>query len=199
MKVKKQLRQKRIKQFHRLYNHTTSNLDYYYSLIYKEIKNMTENNKTEIKQKVINFILDSLEETKFITERQLKKIFPNSIKIKNIKVQDNLYKQDGLTLADRVDRWFKQTQKKEELSFQMARILDTQTYHIIPIIVKEDFKREKGEKVYVEIISTDECHSGICLDYADGEAHLEDDIELPPYHPSCQCQAIYYETSEVEI
>ena len=197
MKVRKQLRQKRIKQFHLLYSKTISNLDYYYSLIYKEIKNMTETNKEEVKQKVINFILDSLEETKFITERQLKKIFPNSIKIKNIEIQDNLYTQDGLTLVDRVNRWFKQTQKKEELSSQMARILNTQTYHIVPIIVKEDLKRKDGEKIYIEIISNDNCHSGICLDYADGEAHLEDDIELPPYHPSCQCQAIYYETNEI--
>lgn len=30
---------------------------------------MTEANKTEAKQRVINFILDSLQETKFITER----------------------------------------------------------------------------------------------------------------------------------
>lgn len=199
MKVKKQLRQKRIKQFNHLYNIVTSNLDYYYGLIYKEIKKMTEDNKIKTENRVMELILDSLIETKFLTERELKRIFPKSYEIQNIEIQDILYKQDGLTLAERIDKWFNQTDRKEELSSQMARILDTQTYHIVPMIVKEDLKRKDNEKVYVEIISNEDCHSGICLDYADGEAHLEDDIDLPPYHPNCQCQAIWYETDEVEI
>ena len=199
MKVKKQIRQKRIQQFNHLYNIITSNLDYYYGLIYKEIKKMTENNKVKTKNRVIELILDSLKETKFLTERELKKIFPKSYEIQNIEIQNVLYKQDGLTLTERIDKWFNQTKRKEELSYQMTRILDTQTYHIVPIILKEDLKRKNDEKVYVEIISNEDCNSGICLDYADGEAHLEDDIDLPPYHPNCECQAIYYQSNEIEI
>lgn len=42
-----------------------------------------------------------------------------------------------------------------------------------------------------------ECPTGVCLDYADGEIYPEDDTELPPYHPGCQCGAIYFDFKDL--
>jgi hypothetical protein len=36
-----------------------------------------------------------------------------------------------------------------------------------------------------------------CNEYCDGEVHKEEDIELPPYHPNCACEPIYYTKEEV--
>lgn len=198
MKVQKKLRQKRIEQFNQLYDAVTSNLDYYYKIIYRNIKKMTDSNKESTKEIIINAIYNSLEQTKFITERELKKIFSKSFQKKDIKIQDILYKKDGLTLEERISKWFEQTQKKEILSSNIIRILDTQTYQIVPRITKQDIKKN-NEKIFVEIISGGTCSTGICLDYADGEAYPEDEIDLPPYHPNCECQAIYYQSNEIEI
>ena len=47
---------------------------------------MTKNNKIKTENRIIELILDSLKETKFLTERELKKIFPKSYEIQDIKI-----------------------------------------------------------------------------------------------------------------
>ena len=47
---------------------------------------MTEDNKIKTENRVMELILDSLIETKFLTERELKRIFPKSYEIQNIEI-----------------------------------------------------------------------------------------------------------------
>ncbi len=47
---------------------------------------MTKDNKIKTENRVMELILDSLKETKFLAERELKRIFPKSYEIQNIEI-----------------------------------------------------------------------------------------------------------------
>lgn len=78
----------------------------------------------------------------------------------------------------------------------MWSIAETETLYEVPRILKEKLVKSK---VYVEILLGPGPDDTVqCSDYDPGEAYPEEDVELPPYHTNCQCEAVFYETEELQ-
>ena len=194
MKIHSKLKNKRINEIQQIYNQALDDLTPYSEQIYKIIKN--EKDKTKAEEQIIDIILNSLSHTMSLTLDNIKHIFPNSYNEKTkIDLENMLYNKDGLTLEQRVHKWFDTVEEKEQLFYHISLILETETNQIIPQISKS--KLNKKTIYYAVEPGGGDCSTGICLEYADGEAYPEDDIELPPYHPDCQCQAFPYELDEL--
>ena len=129
--------------------------------------------------------------------KEIETLYPNSYdKNAKIELEKLLYHKDGLTLNQRINNWFKEEENEQILAYHMRLILRTETEQIIPRIIQTKLTRNK---IRVEILEGGgECSTGICAEYADGEAYPEDEIELPPYHPDCECQAIFYDIDDLE-
>ena len=100
-----------------------------------------------------------------------------------------LYHGDDKTLEQRVNSWMGE-KNLMNLFYHLCLIVDTETYQLIHQTI-----REKVNIEYIEIIGDAECDR--CAEYCDGEVYPADEIELPPYHPGCLCEAIMYEKEDV--
>lgn len=189
MKAKPEIREKRIKEINQLYELIIKDNDNYKEDLYSILK------ETFSKQKVIDSIYSHLEKILSLTLKEIKKIYKEYDKEKIIDLTDLLYNEDDKTLDERISQWFKKLDEEHlmTLFYHLCLIVDTESFGIISKAI-----RQKTNAEYVEIISDgcDNC-SGSCEEWADGNVHHEDDIELPPYHPNCCCEAIFYNKDEV--
>lgn len=136
-----------------------------------------------------NIFFFSLTESYVITSAGLKNIYH---KIQDFTVEDifNLtYSQDGKSIRDRIrDNVHKYD--GEVLIYYLDRFLTNET-----LVIKNAVMRNKLQAVAsLLVIECDEedCKLG-CEQYA-GEYPPDESIQLPPYHPSCNCIAYYVET-----
>ena len=106
-----------------------------------------------------------------------------------IELADMLYHGDDKTLEQRVSGWMGE-KNLMNLFYHLCLIVDTETYQLIHQTI-----REKVNVEYIEIIGDAECDR--CAEYCDGEVYPADEIELPPYHPGCLCEAIMYEKEDI--
>lgn len=195
MKISKDIKDKRISEISNIYENALNDIQFYNEKIYRII-NDKKKTKTQKKQEVKEEILNSLTDTMAYVLKEIEKLYPNSYdKNAKINLEKLLYNKDGLTLNQRINNWFKEIDNEQTLSYHMRLILRTETEQIIPRIIQTKLTRNK---VYVEILEGGgECSTGICSEYADGQAYPEDEIELPPYHPDCECQAIFYDIDDL--
>ena len=190
MKIKPNIKKQRIADIHHLYELITEDNDDYKEELYNILKETLEDDK------IIDSIYSHLENILSLTLKETKKIYKSFDKDKIIDLEDLLYDKDGKSLDERVKQWLEKYSDKKQLMtlfYYLCLIVDTESFRIISTIVKEKTNCE-----YVEIISDscDDC-SGGCSEWADGEPHHEDDVELPPYHPNCHCEAVFFEKEEV--
>lgn len=198
MKISKQIRNKRIVQINNLYNLIIANNEINKEELYKLLKEQIENSIDNASKEITNFIYEVLTKNLSITLSELKKIYSDSFNSDEvIKLQDIFYEEDGQSFEDRIENWFtnilsNNPSQKEILIlfYHLCLILDTESFKIITYTMKN-----KLNTSYVEIIAGEGCE--ICNEHCDGEIHKEEDIELPPYHPSCQCEAIYYKKEDI--
>ena len=196
MKIPKDIKDKRISEISNVYENALNDTQFYNEKIYRII-NHKGKIKAQKKQEVKEEILNSLTDTMTYVLKEIEKLYPNSYdKNAKINLEKLLYNKDGLTLNQRIDNWFKEEENEQNLAYHMRLILRTETEQIIPRIIQTKLTRNK---IYVEILEGGgECSTGICSEYADGEAYPEDEIELPPYHPDCECQAIFYDIDDLQ-
>ena len=195
MKIPKNIRDKRISEISNMYDNALNDIQIYNEKIYRIINNK-QKTKTEKRQQVKDTILDSLTDTMSYVLKEIETLYPNSYdKNAKIELEKLLYHKDGLTLNQRINNWFKEEENEQNLAYHMRLILRTETEQIIPRIIQTKLTRNK---VYVEILQgKGECSTGMCAEYADGQAYSEDEIELPPYHPDCGCEAIFYDIDDL--
>lgn len=144
-------------------------------------------------------IFASLEETYSITAAAVKSIY--GIQFKDKIDQDTLkeltYSKDGKTLEERLKEHWDNAIKRDNPTLyfynRVVLIMDTETLYASNHVIHGKLKRYA---THVEIAGSPECDSedgGMCEYYiSKGKIPIEELDELPPYHPDCECEVIYY-------
>ena len=144
-------------------------------------------------------IFASLEETYSITAAAVKSIY--GIQFKDKIDQDTLkeltYSKDGKTLEERLKEHWDNAIKRDNPALyfynRVVLIMDTETLYASNHVIHGKLKRYA---THVEIAGSPECDSedgGMCEYYiSKGKIPIEELDELPPYHPDCECEVIYY-------
>ena len=156
-------------------------------------------NWEEFYPKLEELIFKSLEKTYSITAAAVKSIY--GIQFKDIIDQDTLkeltYSEDGKTLEERLKEHWDNAIKRDDPALyfynRVVLIMDTETLYASNHVIHGKLKRYA---THVEIAGSPECDSedgGMCEYYiSKGKIPIEELDELPPYHPDCECEVIYY-------
>lgn len=205
----KQLRKTRVEKTKNLLNNIKDKTD-------KTSKDIKEYVESFLQQDIINwdlviedltsFIYKSLKETYLLTLNGLYEIYDISHPDKDKKVKDisreiidNLtYQGDNKTVQQRIEEHCEDYQVMDitsdtRITYDMLKILDTETISVMNSTIKNE---TKSEFEYAAVEETACCD--ICLDHMDEGVVLENDFEAPPYHPNCECIAVYFSAEEVE-
>ena len=144
-------------------------------------------------------IYESLTETYAITAKAVEKIY-NIIftdKIDDDTLKDLTYSADGKTLRDRLNNHYDNAIKRDDPTTyfynRIVVIMDTETLYSSNHVIHGKLKRKA---TYAEVINiNDDCceqHPECEHWLKQGKIPIEELKELPPYHPDCECEVIYY-------
>ena len=166
------------------------------TIIEKEFSTMTKI--------VRNYIWESLEETYSLSSKMVKEIY--DLSSQKIDLKNLTYDGDGQTLDERLTKYFSEIldyllEHKEKSDWDLVKrnlrvrlllILDTETQTVKTKVInrKVEAHCEFGE------VLPGECCPG------SGGIYPVDELDLPPFHPNCECEVVYYEEltdSEEEI
>ena len=146
-----------------------------------------------------DIIYESLTKTYAITAKAVEKIY-NIIftdKIDDDTLRSLTYSADGKTLNERLgihyDNAIGRNDPTTYFYNRIVLIMDTETLYATNHVIHGKLKRKA---TYVEVINiNDDC----CEQHPDcehwlkqGKVPIEELKELPPYHPDCECEVIYY-------
>ena len=178
--------------------------DKYLEDIFKYIKEYFSNDKNFWSWETFytgleSLIYESLTETYAITAAAVKKIY--GIQFKETIDQDTLekltYSEDGKTLEERLHKHFDEAVKRDNPALyfynRTVLIMDTETLYVSNHIIHGKVKKYA---THVEVINANE---DFCLEHEEceywhskGKMPIEELDKLPPYHPDCECEVIYY-------
>ena len=166
------------------------------TIIEKEFSTMTKI--------VRNYIWESLEETYSLSSKMVKEIY--DLSSQKIDLKNLTYDGDGQTLDERLTKYFSEIldyllEHKEKSDWDLVKrnlrvrlllILDTETQTVKTKVINRKVEAycEFGE------VLPGECCPG------SGGIYPVDELDLPPFHPNCECEVVYYEEltdSEEEI
>ena len=144
-------------------------------------------------------IYESLTETYAITAKAVERIY-NIIftdKIDDDTLKDLTYSADGKTLRDRLNNHYDNAIKRDDPTTyfynRIVVIMDTETLYSSNHVIHGKLKRKA---TYAEVINiNDDCceqHPECEHWLKQGKIPIEELKELPPYHPDCECEVIYY-------
>lgn len=169
------------------------------SLIRKEFSKMTDI--------VRNYIWKSLEETYSLSSKMVKEIY--DLSSQKIDLKNLTYDKDNQTLDERLTKYFSEIldyllENKENSNWDLVKrnlqvrlllILDTETQTVKTKVIN---RKVEAHCEFAEVLP------GGCGDDCSGSGGIYpiDELDLPPFHPNCQCEVIYYEEltdSEEEI
>lgn len=188
MKATKNARDKRLAQFKKLNEQIEENNSQHLESLYRIIK---DSDSSDLSKNISEAMYNYLEKNLSDILQAYRENYSSFDEDKIIDFNNLLYSEDGKTLEDRVNSWIESETDPQKQFYHCGLILTTESKHIISNIGKY-----KITTPYVEIIGDGECDT--CSNHIDGNVYLEDEIELPPYHPSCTCEAIYYELEDLE-
>ena len=142
--------------------------------------------------------------------------------IENIEVDKLTYSQDGKTLKDRLNIHYSEAKEKQNkfalkiekinldglsaddpvpglnaailyLDNRTGLILDTESSYLSNYLLHQKLKERA---THAEVYGVGECHlkdGSPCEEWIRmGKMPIEELVEIPPYHPSCECEVIYY-------
>lgn len=144
-------------------------------------------------------IFESLTKTYSITIAAAKAIY--GIEFNERLDRDTLekltYSQDGKTLEERMKIHFETAIKRDNPALyyynRTVLVMDTETLYASNHVIHGKLKKYATE---VEVVGSPECSDedeGLCEYYVSkGKMPIEELDELPPYHPDCECEVIYY-------
>ena len=179
--------------------------DQYLETLFKNIRSYFENpedtrDKEEFIADLEDIIYDSLTKTYAITAKAVEKIYDITFteKIDDDTLRKLTYSADGKTLNDRLNIHYDNAINRDDsptiyLRNRIALIMDTETLYSSNHVIHGKLKRKAK---YVEVINiNEEC----CEEHPECEYWLKQEkipieelTELPPYHPDCECEVIYY-------
>ena len=178
--------------------------DGYLEIMFKYIKAYFAIDKTfwnweDFYEELENLIFASLEETYSITAVAVKQIY--GIQFKDKIDRDTLekltYSKDGKTLEERMHKHFDEAIKRDNPALyfynRTVLVMDTETLYASNHVIHGKLKKYA---THVEVINANE---DFCLEHEQceywankGKMPIEELDELPPYHPDCECEVIYY-------
>lgn len=188
MKATKKARDKRLAQFKKLNKQIEENNSQHLESLYKIIK---DSDSSDLSKNISEAMYNYLEENLSDILQAYRENYSSFDEDKIIDFNNLLYSEDGKTLEDRINSWIESETDPQKQFYHCGLILTTESQHMISNIGKY-----KITTPYVEIVGDGECDT--CSNYIDGNVYLEDEIDLPPYHPGCACEAIYYESEDLE-
>ena len=179
--------------------------DQYLETLFKNIRSYFENpedmrDKEEFIADLEDIIYDSLTKTYAITAKAVEKIYDITFteKIDDDTLRKLTYSSDGKTLNDRLNIHYDNAINRDDspiiyLRNRIALIMDTETLYSSNHVIHGKLKRKAK---YVEVININEdcCEEHPECEYwlKQGKIPIEELTELPPYHPDCECEVIYY-------
>lgn len=166
------------------------------TIIEKEFSKMTKI--------VRNYIWKSLEETYSLSSKMVKEIY--DLSSQKIDLKNLTYDGDNQTLDERLTKYFseildyllKNREKsdwdlvKRNLRVRLLLILDTETQTVKTKVIN---RKVEAHCEFGEVLPGKCCPGS-------GGIYPVDELDLPPFHPNCECEVIYYEEltdSEEEI
>ena len=179
--------------------------DQYLEILFKNIRSYFENpedtrDKKEFIADLEDIIYDSLTKTYAITAKAIEKIYDITFteKIDDDTLKKLTYSSDGKTLNDRLNIHYDNAINRDDsptiyLRNRITLIMDTETLYSSNHVIHGKLKRKAK---YVEVININEecCEEHPECEYwiSQGKIPIEELTELPPYHPDCECEVIYY-------
>ena len=147
---------------------------------------------------IVNDIIAIIEKTFVIVTKAVEELY--GIKpdpSEKINIEDLMYSADNKTLYDRLKEHFNNAIKRDEQAQYMFNrcvlILDTETSCVSNGIIHS---RMNKHAKYAEILEGADCmgepESPCEYWIVKGKMPIEELEELPPYHPDCDCEVIYY-------
>ena len=141
-------------------------------------------------------IFESLEQTYSITVKAIEVLYGIKPNLKDrIEVADLMYSADGKTLYERLQIHFETACRKdnpfEYLFNRCVLIMDTETSCVSNGLIHGKVSKHAS---HVEVIGGADCDNHPECEFwiSKGKMPVEDLEELPPYHPECGCDVIYY-------
>ena len=146
-----------------------------------------------------DLIFNSLTETYSITAAAIKSIYRIQFKetIDRDTLKELTYSKDGKTLEERMkNHWDNAINRDNPALYFYNRtvlVMDTETLYASNHVIHGKLKKYA---TYIEVVGSPECDNedgGMCEYYVSkGKMPIEELDELPPYHPDCECEVIYY-------
>lgn len=142
-----------------------------------------------------DLIFKSLERTYSITTKAVEDLYNIKDSSSKVEVADLMYSKDGKTLYERLKDHFENACKHEDQSGYMFNrcvlIMDTETSCVSNGIIHGKINKHA---THAEVIGNGECddHPECEFWLSKGKIPIEELEELPPYHPDCECEVIYY-------
>ncbi len=199
-----------LSQYERMRKDIADSKDEYLEQIFKYIKAYFKQPK-EIWDKEIfitnleNIIYKSLTETYSITTKAVKEIYniEFSDRIDNDTLKDLTYSADGKTLNERLGIHYDNAVDRGNPTLyfynRMVVIMDTETLYSSNHVIHGKLKRRA---THAEVVNVD---GDVCWEHEEceywlekGKIPIEELKEIPPYHPVCECEVIYYLEDEEE-
>ena len=145
-----------------------------------------------------DLIFASLEETYSITASAAKEIYNIAFtdKIDDDTLEQLTYSADGKTLMDRLSTHYDNAVERNDPTMyfynRIVVIMDSETLYASNHVIHGKLKRRA---THAEVINPNEtCYEHEECEYwfNKGKMPIEELEEIPPYHPACECEVIYY-------
>lgn len=198
----KELKQNRISKTKKLLNKIKEKVDIYAEDIVKlniELLKKENLDWTLIVDDYLDIIYKALEEVYILTLEHIRDIYDVEIleeKITEDDINKLTYSGDNLTLKQRInnhcEEYNKNTPTKERLLYDMMKILNTEAICIMNNLIANKIKFE-----YAAVEDDGNC-CDLCSEYAEQDYVPIDNFEEPPYHPNCECIAVYFTSKEIK-
>lgn len=148
----------------------------------------------QLREDVRELIWDSLEQSYSLCNKMIKDIY--NISSTTIQIEDLTYDGDGKSLDERITDYFEDILKyiknsehpdwdkiKRNLHHRLILILDTETQ---TLKTKITYRKVEAHCEFGEVLPGECCPGS-------GGIYPIDELDLPPFHPGCLCEAIFYE------
>ena len=193
-----------LSQYDKMRNEIKDSKDQHLEKLFKCIRShfrrpREQRNKELFLAELEDTIYDSLTETYAITAKAVEEIYDIIFteKIDDDTLRNLTYSADGKTLNDRLSEHYDDAIDRNDPTTyfynRIVVIMDTEALYASNHVIHGKLKRRA---TYVEVINGD---NEACWEHPEceywlqqGKIPIEELKELPPYHPECECEVIYY-------
>ena len=142
-------------------------------------------------------ILESLEETYSITSAAARKLYGiKAERLKDGEIEELMYSKDGKELDERLEEHYdiaiKRDNPSEYFRNRIVLIVDTETLTVSNAVLHSKLNKKAR---FAEVVGGANCweeNGGLCEYWISRGKMPIEELEIPPYHPDCECGVIYY-------